>query len=373
MRGETWSGNIQHIVSGALEASRQKLTHISDFVINEDYVPSCALLRKNPYKAVSRLVRENFRGRGSEGAFERHEEQKSATWKDYPETKKVRRLGEDEQLTIFPRTEWPPWQSRMKTLVTHHINEWNEALGWTPQIFNEWLAAYGNANLLIKLPDRYLIPGDDQSLTPVSSYADLSSGSSSRQSLQKSPYITSSPGSVSPYDCSISESSSQQSLHELSPAPVYFNIASETPPRLSMLNISTDTSPYEASYMMPQISLHAEGRHCSCLECEEDREFAEAIAHSAQEYINETDRLQILEDEAYARYILEEENRSLDAADYDVRERLAQDERIADYYAQQEQRKAEEITLNVREQILEDHRFALELEKQEDGDSDLSL
>jgi hypothetical protein len=102
---------------------------------------------------VSRLLRKNSRGRGSEGAFGCSQVQRSITWEDYPQSKEVRRLGRGEQWTLFPRAEWPPWQSKMKIWITHHINEWKEVLGWTPQMFNEWLAVYGDAKLLIELPE----------------------------------------------------------------------------------------------------------------------------------------------------------------------------------------------------------------------------
>jgi len=344
---------------------------MSDFTINEDYVPTCAILTKNPYKAVSRLVRENFRGRGSEGAFGRSQVQTSITWGDYPQTKEVRRLGKREQWTLFPKAEWPPWQGKMKTWITHHMNEWNDALGWTPQMINEWLAVYGDAKLLIELSRvNHFSPKEDL-LVPVVSYADLSSGSSSRQSLQQARSVSPSLVSVYPHFYPTPGLSPRQSLHEnneipASPVPVLIEPAFETPPYLAMLGAQTDPPSYDSIHTTSQTSLHGGGPNCSCLECQEDREFAEAMAQSAQQFIDEMHCLQVLEDEIYARDLTEEENGSRLAAENNERERLAQDRRIATYYTRHEQRKAEESSRVVREQIEEDLRLARELERLED-------
>jgi hypothetical protein len=169
------------------------IDRISDFKVNEDYVPSCTVLTKNPYKAVSRLIRGNFSGRHQEKCSRRVKEQKSVTWRDYWREGNVRMLGEGEAMKLFRDTVWPPRQGTVGTWVMHHINDWTEFLGWTPQMFNEWLLANEHeTTLLIKFPEEYFYQAR-QRLSHVS----LEVGSDSGMSLDiESDSGTSTPRSL---------------------------------------------------------------------------------------------------------------------------------------------------------------------------------
>ena len=165
---------------------------IIDFLVNEDYVSDCSTITTNPYKAVSRLIRGNFKGRHVESCTRREEErnrgkeQRSVSWRDYSRKGQVRVLGKVEEIRMFRNTVWPPEQRTLGLWVMHHINDWTEALGWTPQMFNEWLLANErDTGLLIPLPKAYFRPQTtalslSQSQSP--SHASLTSGTSTPRS-----------------------------------------------------------------------------------------------------------------------------------------------------------------------------------------------
>jgi hypothetical protein len=163
---------------------------IIDFLVNEDYVSDCSTITTNPYKAASRLIRGNFEGRHVERCPRREKdrnrgkEQRSVSWRDYSRNGKVRVLGELEEIRMFRNTMWPPEQRTLGLWVMHHINDWTEALGWTPQMFNEWLLANEReTGLLIPLPKAYFRPQTTKlSLSRPASHASSTSGTSTTQS-----------------------------------------------------------------------------------------------------------------------------------------------------------------------------------------------
>lgn len=169
-------------------------------------------------------------------------------------------LGEGEAMNLFRNTVWPPRQGTVGTWVMHHINDWTELLGWTPQMFNEWLLANEDeTTLLIKFPEEYFSQAR-QRLSHVS----LEVGSDSGMSLDiDSNSATSRPRSFD-----------------------------ETP----------ETWYRGSSDAISEICVDLEEGQCSCSICQ-DRILAQAIFESTEESESINRRRQEADDMTLARVI----------------------------------------------------------------------
>jgi hypothetical protein len=310
-RNLVWQNSKYCEESPIVIVRQTRLTNIPDFIVNEDYVPSCATLTENPYSAVSRLIRGNFPGRHVERCAGRVEDQKSVTWRDYKQQKTVRRLGKQEEGRLFGNVVWPPGQGTAGTWLMHHIKDWTETLGWTPQMFNEWLLANEDGtSLLISFPEHYF--------------------------YQRKPMLSRASLAL----VSVSGSSGHQS-----------SVAAPETWCQDMLDATSD------------ICLDLEEGQCSCSTCE-DRTLAQAVFESVKESQRMARFRQEADDEVLAQLMTEHEK----DASTDRYRQLWEDERLAQAIMTQHE---EEVSTSQHRQLLEDERLARAMSEHENVSIDV--